>query len=135
MEITDYYYKILDLDYNASIQNIYDAYNSKIEKYRNLPFLNVTQKAEVKELKKAKYILANEDFRKVYDSSINKKNQETTKMKEWEKTYSKKEKVNSQLVSDRIFSMAGITNVPQKNLDHDRTFFTGANENENLAPF
>ena len=41
-----------------------------------------------------------------------------------EKKYSKKDKVNSQLVSDRVFQMAGISNIPQKNFDVDRTFFS-----------
>ena len=135
MEIVDYYYKILDLDSKATIEDIYEAYSNKIKKYRNLPFFNNTQKVEVKELKKAKFVLTNDELRKILDSSINNKNKEETKMKEWEKNYAKKEKVNSSLVGDRIFSMAGIINVPQKNLDMDRSFFAGANDNDNLAEF
>jgi DnaJ-class molecular chaperone len=137
MEIVDYYYKILDLDFNATIEEIYQAYSEKIKKYRNLPFFNSAQKNEVKELKKAKFVLTNEELRKILDSSINKKYNEESKMKEWEKTNSnKKEKVNSQLVGDRIFSMAGILNIPQKNLDMDRTFFAGqGSRDDNLAEF
>jgi len=136
MEIVDYYYKILDLEYDASIESIYDSYNTKIAKYRNLPFLNNAQKVEIKELKKAKYVLSNTELRKIYDTTINNKNSEIKKMKEWEKNYSKKEKINSQLVSDRVFSMAGIINVPQKDLNIDRKFFATANDNnDNLAPF
>lgn len=134
MEIVDYYYKILELPFDAKVEQIYAAYNSKIEKYRNLPFLNTAQKAEVKELKKAKFVLSNDDFRKIYDSSIAKKNTQITKMKSWEKSSSKKEKVDSQLLSNRIFDMTGIINVPQKNLNMDRQFFAGA-DNDNLAPF
>ena len=134
MEIVDYYYKILELPFDAKVEQIYGAYNSKIEKYRNLPFLNTAQKAEVKELKKAKFVLSNDEFRKIYDSSIAKKNVQITKMKSWEKSSSKKEKVDSQLLSNRIFDMTGIINVPQKNLNMDRQFFAGA-DNDNLAPF
>jgi DnaJ-class molecular chaperone len=134
MEIVDYYYKILELPFDAKVEHIYAAYNSKIEKYRNLPFLNTSQKAEVKELKKAKFVLSNDEFRKIYDSSISKKNVQITKMKSWEKSSSKKEKVDSQLLSNRIFDMTGIINVPQKNLNMDRQFFAGA-DNDNLAPF
>ena len=50
MEISDYYYKILDLDNNATKEEINKAYNSKIQKYIGLPFLNHTQETEVKEL-------------------------------------------------------------------------------------
>ena len=46
-----------------------------------MPFLNTTQKVEVKELKKAKYILTNEDLRIQYDEIINITNEETEKMK------------------------------------------------------
>lgn len=135
MEIVDYYYKILDLEYNATIEQVYEAYSNKIQKYRNLAFFNNTQKTEVKELKKAKYVLTNEELRKILDQSIYKKSLGESKMKEWEKNYAKKEKVNSQLVGDRVFSMAGIINVPQKNLNMDRTFFAGANEDDNVAEF
>jgi len=134
MEIVDYYYKILELPLDAKVEHIYAAYNSKIEKYRNLPFLNTAQKAEVKELKKSKFVLSNDEFRKIYDSSIAKKNVQITKMKSWEKSSSKKEKVDSQLLSNRIFDMTGIINVPQKNLNMDRQFFAGV-DNDNLAPF
>jgi hypothetical protein len=44
-------------------------------------------------------------------------------MKEWEKTYAKKEKVNSQLIGDRIFGLATL-NMPQKTLDVDRNFIS-----------
>jgi DnaJ-class molecular chaperone len=123
MEIVDYYYKILELKKDASNKEIYESYTAKIEKYRNLPYLNTTQKTEVKELKKAKFILTNDDLRKQYDEVIRIKNEETNKMKEWEKTYAKKEKVNSQLIVDRIFGLATL-NMPQKTLDVDRNFIS-----------
>ena len=46
MEIVDYYYKILDLDSKATIEDVYEAYSNKIKKYRNLPFFNNTQKKQ-----------------------------------------------------------------------------------------
>jgi hypothetical protein len=123
MEVVDYYYKLLEIPKDSSKEDIYNAYKIKIEKYRNLPFLNTAQKNEIKDLKKAKFVLSNEELKNKYDSIIEKQNIESHKMKEWERTTSKKEKVNSQLVSDRVFQMAGILNIPQKNLDIDRTFF------------
>ena len=129
MEIVDYYYKILELNKDATNKQIYESYTAKIEKYRDLPFLDTTQKVEVKELKKAKFILTNEELRKKYDEVINIKNEETKKMKEWEKTSSKKERVNSQLIGDRIFGLAGLY-VPQKTLEVDRNFIS-TNKNKN----
>jgi hypothetical protein len=48
MEVVDYYYQILEISYNATEKDIYESYNNKIKKYINLPFLNETQKVEVK---------------------------------------------------------------------------------------
>ena len=59
MEVINYYYKILELNYNATEEEINDAYKNKIKKYFNLPFLNENQKVEIKELKKAKFLLSN----------------------------------------------------------------------------
>jgi len=123
MEVVDYYYKLLDLNKDATKEDVYNAYKTKIEKYRDLSFLNASQKNEIKELKKAKFVLSNEELKLNYDNIITKQAKETNKMKDWERKTSKKDKVNSQLVSDRIFQMAGILNIPQKNLDIDRTFF------------
>ena len=127
MEVVDYYYKILDIDIGTDSNFVYKAYHDKIEKYRNLPFFNSAQKSEVKELKRAKCVLTNSELRSLYDEIISKSFNEKNKMQENEKKYSKKEKVNSQLINDRIFSMMGITNVPQKNYDVDRQFFSSSN--------
>jgi DnaJ-class molecular chaperone len=127
MEVVDYYYKILDLDMNTNTDLIYKAYHEKIEKYRNLPYFNSQQKREVKELKRAKCVLTNSELRAAYDEIISKSFNEKNKMGENEKKYAKKEKVNSELINDRIFSMMGITNVPQKNYDVDRQFFSSSN--------
>jgi DnaJ-class molecular chaperone len=124
MEIADYYYKILDLENNATKENIITAYNLKIKKFVGLPFLNNTQETEVKELKRSLAVLTNDELRTLYDSCNSYKNTETQKMIEHEKKFSKKDKVNSQLVSNRVFQMAGISNIPQKNYDVDRTFFS-----------
>jgi DnaJ-class molecular chaperone len=131
MEIVDYYYKILNLNLDASIEDVYNAYNSKIEKYRNQQSLNPTQQVEVKELKKAKFILSNSQYRNVYDKIIKKKTEENIKMKDLEKTNSKKERLNTQLVGERIFSMVGLHSTPNKDFNMDRKFFTTDSFNEN----
>lgn len=121
MEVIDYYYKILDLPYDSSEKQVNEAYNNKIKKYINLPFLNETQKTEVKELKKAKFVLTNTDLRKIYDEIIFQEIEEKKKIKDKESSF-KKEKVDSQMMGNRIFSMIGIMNPPQRNYDIDRNF-------------
>jgi len=121
MEVVDYYYKILELKYDTTEKDIYESYNNKIKKYLNLPFLNETQKAEVKELKKAKFVLSNTELRKQYDSIIFQEIEEVKKGTEKD-TLNKKEKLDSQLMGNRIFNMIGIIAPPQRNYDIDRNF-------------
>ena len=130
MEVIDYYYKILEVQYDAESKDVYDAYNKKIQKYLNLPFLNDTQKYEIKELKKAKYVLANKDLKKKYDSIIIQEidAQNKYKDKSAEKaTILKKEKIDATVMGDRIFSMIGVLNIPQRNYDVDRSFLSTNN--------
>lgn len=108
------YYKILDLNNNASTADIIDAYNNKIKKYSFLPFLNETQITEVKELKKAKFVLSDDKFKKIYDTMFIKENNNLSL---------KKEKIDSTVMSNRIFSTADILNLSlQSNYDLERSF-------------
>ena len=125
MEVVDYYYKILEVNYDAENNEIKEAYSNKIKKYSNLPFLNENQKSEIKELKKANYVLSNDDLRQVYDNIIIQEMEIQNKFKEnnnEKPTILKKEKLDSTIMSDRVFSMIGVLNVPQRNLDIDRNF-------------
>ena len=121
MEVINYYYQILELKYDATEKEINESYKNKIKKYFNLPFLNENQKVEIKELKKAKFILSNNDLRKKYDSIIFQEIEENNKLKEKD-ILNKKEKLDSQLMGNRIFSMIGIITPPQMNYDIDRNF-------------
>jgi len=121
MEVINYYYQILELKYNATEKEINESYNNKIKKYLNLPFLNDNQKVEIKELKKAKFILGNTDLREKYDSIIFQEIEENNKIKEKD-TLNKKEKIDSEMMGNRIFSMIGIITPPQRNYDIDRNF-------------
>ena len=121
MEVINYYYQILELKYNATEKEINESYNNKIKKYFNLPFLNENQKVEIKELKKAKFILSNTDLREKYDSIIFQEIEENNKLKEKD-TLNKKEKLDSEMMGNRVFSMIGIMTPPQRNYDIDRNF-------------
>lgn len=121
MEVINYYYQILELKYDATEKEINDAYKNKIKKYFNLPFLNEHQKVDIKELKKAKFILSNNELRKKYDSIIFQEIEENKNIKEKD-TLNKKEKLDSQMMGNRIFSMIGVITPPQRNFDIDRNF-------------
>ena len=121
MEVINYYYQILEVKYDATEKEINDAYKNKIKKYFNLPFLNENQKVDIKELKKAKFILSNIELRKKYDSIIFQEIEENKNIKEKD-TLNKKEKLDSQMMGNRIFSMIGVITPPQRNYDIDRNF-------------
>ena len=121
MEVVDYYYKILDLKYTASNEEIMNSYKSKIDKYLHLPFLNENQKTEIKELKKAKFVLLDSDLRSKYDAIIMRESVEKDKMMDHQnKNNNKRDRVDSSLVGNRVFSMIGIINTPQRDFNFDR---------------
>lgn len=121
MEVVDYYYKILDLKYTASNEEIINSYKNKIDKYLHLPFLNENQKTEIKELKKARFILLDTDLRSKYDAIIMRESMEKEKMMDHQnKNNNKRDRVDSSLVGNRVFSMIGIINTPQRDFNFDR---------------
>jgi curved DNA-binding protein CbpA len=66
----DDYYKILGLKYNATITDISNTYHQKILEYKLLPFLTDKDKTEIKNLKKAYFVLSNNEYKQTYDKSL-----------------------------------------------------------------
>ena len=64
------YYKILGIQYNASITDISNSFNLKMIDYKCLPFLTDKDKQTIKNLKKAFFVLSNEEYKKTYDNSL-----------------------------------------------------------------
>ena len=62
------YYKILNVDVNATNNEIKNCYKEHISRFNGLPFLTQKMTEEIKELKIAYYILGNEERRNLYDS-------------------------------------------------------------------
>ena len=74
------YYKILGIQYNASITDISNSFNLKMIEYKCLPFLTDKDKQNIKNLKKAFFVLSNDEYKKTYDNSLKQQtNQQTTK--------------------------------------------------------
>ena len=106
------YYKLLNLTNNSNSNDIINAYNNIIKKYNNLPFLSDEEKTQIKELKKAKFILLDDELKYKYDIYINKKNSFSFD--------EKKRQVDTNVITNRIFSLVGILNIPQQNIDYNR---------------
>ena len=66
----DNYYQLLNINNNASFENINLAYENAISKYNNLTFLLPQQISEIKKLKTALYILTNPELKNKYDNKL-----------------------------------------------------------------
>ncbi len=64
--LKDYYY-ILEVDNNASEEEIYESYKNKISKFNNLPFHTPKMISEIKLLKEALYVLGDNERRAKYN--------------------------------------------------------------------
>ena len=64
------YYKILGIQYNASITDISNSFNLKMIDYKCLPFITDKDKQSIKNLKKAFFVLSNDEYKKTYDNSL-----------------------------------------------------------------
>ncbi len=64
------YYDYLEVSQDASTNEINSAYENKIIKYNNLKSLTDIQITEIKNLKKALYILTNDRLREKYNKKI-----------------------------------------------------------------
>jgi len=68
------YYELLNIPMSSSIITITIAYKTKIAQFNNIGNLNEEQIAQIKNLKKALFVLSNQNLRKNYDDSINLRN-------------------------------------------------------------
>lgn len=64
-------YGFLQLQKTASKEDIIKSYQEHINRYNGLPFLTKRMISEIKNLKKAYYVLSNDELRKKYDNNDN----------------------------------------------------------------
>jgi DnaJ-class molecular chaperone len=132
MEKMDNFYNLLDIPYSASKKQIIMGYENKISKYNAFKKLSSEQIKEIKQLKTSLYILTNDNLRKKYDILIKKipspenilvsndpvagnlENEDTfdsvfsvdnSWMKNDTQSNNKKERVSSNLLGERVFSL------------------------------
>ena len=97
----DDYYKVLDLNYDASLDEIKNSFNHKMKEYKLYPFLTDEDKKKIKTLKKAYIVLTNSEFKSTYDTNIkNKMNNQPNYI-----TKTRKGNMNNSYISDRIFNL------------------------------
>lgn len=121
----DNYYTILNVNSNATLSEINDNYNKIITNFKTQPFLTENDKANIKIIKKAYFVLSNEDYRKIYDTNrIVKQNisnqvsqNNVNQVLPQPNVINKKAIHNNSVISDRIFSMSN-NSMKLYNVDH-----------------
>jgi DnaJ-class molecular chaperone len=122
------YYRLLEVDYAASIDTINNAYKNKIIEFKSLPYLTDNDKNKMKEIKKAHFIFNNLEYKKIYDNHME------NKFKNQLSQYNNKKNENSNYLVDRIFSFKTDTNY---NLNHNellRPKNVGLSSDANVVP-
>ena len=103
------YYKILNLDYKISVEEFNNLYIKTIQELKIKHFLNEDDEVFKKNLKKAHFIF-NSQYKSVYDNHIN------NIIKFNLNKSSKKDLINNNQITDRIFS---INNTNTFNIEHN----------------
>lgn len=127
----DNYYQLLNINNNASFENIKIAYENAISKYNNLTFLLPQQISEIKKLKTALYVLTNSELKNKYDNQMfNIKPHNIDNEDDFDSVFKidnswMKDKQNittkieGNVISDRIFSLSHMNSRPGYSNDID----------------
>ena len=127
----DNYYQLLNINNNASFENINLAYENAISKYNNLTFLLPQQITEIKKLKTALYVLTNPELKNKYDNKMfNIKPHNIDNEDDFDSVFKidnswMKDKQNittkieGNVISDRIFSLSHMNSRPGYSNDID----------------
>lgn len=90
----DNYYEILNIEQYSDIDIVMNSYNNIIKNYNNKKKLSLEEKIFIKKLNIAKFVLSNEENKKIFDSIL-KKNELKKKDK----------KIDNSKLTDRIFEI------------------------------
>ena len=126
----DDYYKILNVEYNASQDDIISNYNNIMIEYKIQPFISDNDKTKIKLIKKAYFVLTNDEYKKIYDLNLKQKQQipqmsqnissiQSIGILPQSNVNNKKGNLNNSYIADRIFSMNNLnSNKTNYNIDH-----------------
>ena len=64
------YYKILNIEYNASKEQIIASYDKLMINFKIQPFISENDKTQIKLIKKAHFVLTNDEYKKTYDTNL-----------------------------------------------------------------
>jgi DnaJ-class molecular chaperone len=113
------YYRLLDINYEASIDELNDSYKNKIIHFKSLPFLTDNDKEQLKNIKKAYVIFNNHEYKKTYDNYLQNKFKKEVNTFEDNNHSRKKTIQNPNYIVDRIFGFTPNNNQQSININHD----------------
>ena len=98
------YYKVLGVSEKSTRRDIKKAYVKRIQPYNKLSTLSTTDKKQIKIIKVSKYVLLNNELKELYDNILHSRN----------KYINEDDKIHSDAIGNRIFSLKNIINIPNK---------------------
>ena len=113
------YYKLLDIHYEASLDELNDAYKNKIIHFKLLPFLTNNDKEQLKNIKKAFVIFNNPEYKKTYDQYLQNKFKKDVISYDDVNHTRKKNIQNPNYLVDRIFGFVPSNNPQALNINHN----------------
>ncbi len=105
------YYKILNVEYTATKEEIITSYDKLMINYKIQPFISENDKTQIKLIKKAHFVLTNDEYKKTYDTNLQLKKtqqqnfQQPLSIQSINTLNNKKSGFNNSYIADRIFSM------------------------------
>lgn len=113
------YYKLLDMQIDASIDELNDAYKNKMFYFKSLPFLTDNDKKQLKNILKAHVIFNNPESKKIYDKYIQNKQKKEIITHDDVMHFRKKNIQNPNYMLDRIFEFKQNNNKEKVNIKHN----------------
>ena len=112
------YYRILNVEYTATKDEIIASYEKLMINYKIQPFITENDKTQIKLIKKAHFVLTNDEYKKTYDTNLELKKKQIQQQQQqplgiqpFHTLNNKKSGFNNSYIADRIFSMhCGINN-------------------------
>ena len=86
----DNYYEILNIEQYSNIDIVMNSYNNIIKNYYNKKKFSLEEKIFIKKLNKAKFVLSNEQNKKLFDNILKK---------------TEKKKIDNNKLTERIFEI------------------------------
>jgi DnaJ-class molecular chaperone len=113
------YYRLFDIHYEATLDELNEAYKNKIIHFKSLPFLTDNDKQQLKYIKKAHVVFNNPEYKKTYDEYLQNKFKKEVITFDDINSNRRKNTQNPNYIVDRIFGFTQTNNSQILNIKHN----------------